>query len=137
MRKLKYVESPRVPADSAVMPLRKVLELPDPNQNESALDKTSGCSPAAQELMTRLGFLLGEGIPNTARVSMDEKNETMCTVTSHGISPCSTLTNSTASPSTASPCSTLNSCISKTAANRTSPSGTISSPSSTLESKDS
>ncbi|KAM5152648.1 protein TANC1 isoform 2-T2 [Mantella aurantiaca] len=137
MRKLKYVESPRVPADSAVMPLRKVLELPDPNQNESALDKTSGCSPAAQELMTRLGFLLGEGIPNAARVSMDEKNETMCTVTSHGISPCSTLTNSTASPSTASPCSTLNSCISKTAANRTSPSGTISSPSSTLESKDS
>lgn len=137
MRKLKYVESPRVPADSAVMPLRKVLELPDPNQNESALDKTSSCSPAAQELMTRLGFLLGEGIPNTARVSMDEKNETMCTVTSHGISPCSTLTNSTASPSTASPCSTLNSCISKTAANRASPSGTISSPSSTLESKDS
>ncbi|XP_068101808.1 protein TANC1 [Hyperolius riggenbachi] len=137
MRKLKYVESPRVPGDPAVMPLRKVSELPDPNQNESALDKHSGCSPAAQELMTRLGFLLGEGIPNSARVSMDEKNEAMCTVTSHGISPCSTLTNSTASPSTASPCSTLNSCVSKTAANRTSPSGTISSPSSTLESKDS
>ncbi|XP_056389482.1 protein TANC1 isoform X2 [Hyla sarda] len=135
MRKPKYVESPRVPGD--VMPLRKVSELPDPNQNEAALDKNSGCSPAAQELMTRLGFLLGEGIPNSARVSMDEKNETMCTVTSHGISPCSTLTNSTASPSTASPCSTLNSCISNTAPNRTSPSGTISSPSSTLESKDS
>ncbi|KAG8559902.1 hypothetical protein GDO81_017483 [Engystomops pustulosus] len=87
--------------------------------------------------MTRLGFLLGEGIPSSARVSMDEKNDAMCTVTSHGISPCSTLTNSTASPSTASPCSTLNSCISKSAPNRTSPSGTISSPSSTLESKDS
>ncbi|KAG9477228.1 hypothetical protein GDO78_002557 [Eleutherodactylus coqui] len=137
MRKPKYVESPRVPGDAAVMPLRKVSELPDSNQNEAALDKNSGCSPAAQELMTRLGFLLGEGIPNSARVSMDEKNETMCTVTSHGISPCSTLTNSTTSPSTASPCSTLNSCISKTAPNRTSPSGTISSPSSTLESKDS
>lgn len=137
MRKPKYVESPRVPGDAAVMPLRKVSELPDPNQNGAALDKSSGCSPAAQELMTRLGFLLGEGIPNSARVSMDEKNEAMCTVTSHGISPCSTLTNSTASPSTASPCSTLNSCISKTAPSRTSPSGTISSPSSTLESKDS
>ncbi|XP_075685432.1 protein TANC1 isoform X2 [Rhinoderma darwinii] len=137
MRKPKYVESPRVPGDAAVMPLRKVSELPDSNQNEAALDKNSGCSPAAQELMTRLGFLLGEGIPNSARVSMDERNETMCTVTSHGISPCSTLTNSTTSPSTASPCSTLNSCISKTAPNRTSPSGTISSPSSTLESKDS
>ncbi|XP_063789752.1 protein TANC1 isoform X2 [Pseudophryne corroboree] len=137
MRKPKYVESPRVPGDAAVMPLRKVSELPDSNQNEAALDKNIGCSPAAQELMTRLGFLLGEGIPNSTRVSMDERNETMCTVTSHGISPCSTLTNSTASPSTASPCSTLNSCISRTAANRTSPSGTISSPSSTLESKDS
>ncbi|XP_077129008.1 protein TANC1 isoform X2 [Ranitomeya variabilis] len=137
MRKPKYVESPRVPGDAAVMPLRKVSELPDPKQNEAALDKNSGCSPAAQELMTRLGFLLGEGIPNSARVSMDEKNEAMCTATSHGISPCSTLTNSTASPSTASPCSTLNSCTSKTAPNRTSPSGTISSPSSTLESKDS
>ncbi|KAG8559900.1 hypothetical protein GDO81_017483 [Engystomops pustulosus] len=137
MRKPKYVESPRVPGDAAVMPLRKVSELPDSNQNEAALDKSSGCSPAAQELMTRLGFLLGEGIPSSARVSMDEKNDAMCTVTSHGISPCSTLTNSTASPSTASPCSTLNSCISKSAPNRTSPSGTISSPSSTLESKDS
>ncbi|KAM9306007.1 protein TANC1 [Gastrophryne carolinensis] len=137
MRKLKYVESPRVPGDPAVMPLRKVCELPDLNQNESMLDKGSGCSPAAQELMTRLGFLLGEGISNTARVSMDDKNETMCAVTSHGISPCSTLTNSTASPSTASPCSTLNSGIGKTAASQNSPSGTISSPSSTLESKDS
>ncbi|XP_075036921.1 protein TANC1 isoform X2 [Mixophyes fleayi] len=137
MRKPKYVESPRVPGDASAMPLRKVSELPVSNQNEAALDKNVACSPAAQELMTRLGFLLGEGIPNSARVSMDEKNETMCTVTSHGISPCSTLTNSTTSPSTASPCSTLNSCISRTAANRTSPSGTISSPSSTLESKDS
>ncbi|XP_044158816.1 protein TANC1 isoform X3 [Bufo gargarizans] len=137
MRKPKYVESPRVPGDAAVMPLRKVSELPDSEHNEAALDKNSGCSPAAQELMTRLGFLLGEGIPSSARVSMDEKNDAMCTVTSHGISPCSTLTNSTASPSTASPCSTLNSCLSKTAPNRTSPSGTISSPSSTLESKDS
>ncbi|MEE6489382.1 hypothetical protein FKM82_015548 [Ascaphus truei] len=137
IRKPKYVESPRVPGDAVAMPLRKVSELPDPNQNEAALDKNAGGSPAAQELMMRLGFLLGEGIPNSARVSMEEKNAAMCTVLSHGISPCSTLTNSTASPCTASPCSTLNSCISKTAANKISPSGTISSPSSTLESKDS
>ncbi|ELV10567.1 Protein TANC1 [Tupaia chinensis] len=60
----------------------------------------------------------------------------MCTALSQGISPCSTLTSSTASPSTDSPCSTLNSCVSKTAANK-SPCETISSPSSTLESKDS
>ena len=32
-------------------------------------------SPATQELMTRLGFLLGEGIPGTARIPMDDKNE--------------------------------------------------------------
>ncbi|EQB77325.1 protein TANC1 [Camelus ferus] len=59
-----------------------------------------------------------------------------CTALSQGISPCSTLTSSTASPSTDSPCSTLNSCVSKTAANK-SPCETISSPGSTLESKDS
>uniref|UniRef100_A0A8C5PNU2 Tetratricopeptide repeat, ankyrin repeat and coiled-coil containing 1 n=1 Tax=Leptobrachium leishanense TaxID=445787 RepID=A0A8C5PNU2_9ANUR len=137
IRKPKYVESPRVPGDTVAMPLRKVSELPDPNQNEAALDKNLSCSPAAQELMTRLGFLLGEGIPNSSRVSMEEKNEIMCTVSSHGISPCSTLTNSTTSPSTSSPCSTLNSNTGKTTANKISPSGTISSPSSTLESKDS
>ncbi|XP_063285708.1 protein TANC1 isoform X2 [Pelobates fuscus] len=137
IRKPKYVESPRVPGDALAMPLRKVSELPDSNQNDAALDKNTSCSPAAQELMTRLGFLLGEGIPSSARVSMEEKNEIMCTVSSHGISPCSTLTNSTASPSASSPCSTLNSGIGKTTANKTSPSGTISSPSSTLESKDS
>ncbi|KAG8432356.1 hypothetical protein GDO86_016846 [Hymenochirus boettgeri] len=136
IRKPKYVESPRVPGDAVAMPLRKVSELPDPHQNEAA-EKKLGCSPAAQELMTRLGFLLGEGIPATTRGPMEEKSEIMCMVTSHGISPCSTLTNSTASPCTASPCSTLNSCTGKTAASKTSPIGTISSPSSTLESKDS
>lgn len=60
-----------------------------------------------------------------------------CTVASQRVSPCSTLTSSTTSPSTDSPCSTLNSCVGKTAANKGSPCGTISSPSSTLESKDS
>jgi len=38
-------------------------------------DKESSCSPAAQELMTRLGFLLGEGIPTSAHI--EEKNEVM------------------------------------------------------------
>ncbi|XP_074684498.1 protein TANC1 isoform X5 [Strix aluco] len=85
--------------------------------------------------MTRLGFLLGEGIPTSAHI--EEKNEIMCAAASQGVSPCSTLTSSTTSPSTDSPCSTLNSCIGKTAATKGSPCGTISSPSSTLESKDS
>ncbi|XP_034642302.1 protein TANC1 isoform X3 [Trachemys scripta elegans] len=137
IRKPKYVESPRVPGDAVVVPSRKVSEPTEPNQNEGKPDKESNCSPAAQELMTRLGFLLGEGIPTSGHITVEEKNETMCTVTSQGVSPCSTLTSSTTSPSTDSPCSTLNSCIGKTAANKSSPCGTISSPSSTLESKDS
>ncbi|NWX21548.1 TANC1 protein, partial [Aegotheles bennettii] len=133
VRKPKFVESPRVPGEAA-LPLRKGSEQGEPSQNAKP-DKDSSCSPAAQELMTRLGFLLGEGIPTSAH--MEEKNEVMCAVASQGVSPCSTLTSSTTSPSTDSPCSTLNSGIGKTAANKGSPCGTISSPSSTLESKDS
>uniref|UniRef100_A0A671YU92 Tetratricopeptide repeat, ankyrin repeat and coiled-coil containing 1 n=1 Tax=Sparus aurata TaxID=8175 RepID=A0A671YU92_SPAAU len=123
IRKPKYVESPRIPSDAIVSALRK--------------KQPSSSSPATQELMTRLGFLLGEGIPGTARIPMDDKNEKKCFVTSQGISPCSTLTSSTASPSTDSPCSTLNSTTSRPPLSRSSPCGTITSPSSTLESKDS
>ncbi|NXJ77986.1 TANC1 protein, partial [Trogon melanurus] len=133
IRKPKYVESPRVPGEAAP-PLRKGSEQGEPSQSAKP-DKDSSCSPAAQELMTRLGFLLGEGIPTSAHI--EEKNEVMCAVASQGVSPCSTLTSSTTSPSTDSPCSTLNSCVGKAAANKGSPCGTISSPSSTLESKDS
>ncbi|RXM30214.1 Protein TANC1 [Acipenser ruthenus] len=137
IRKPKYVESPRVPGDAVVTALRKVSEMKQPPQNELQSDKEPSSSPAAQELMTRLGFLLREGIPSTARIPMEDRNEKKCTIASQGISPCSTLTSSTASPSTDSPCSTLNSCISKPTISKTSPCGTITSPSSTLESKDS
>ncbi|KAM9669974.1 protein TANC1 isoform 2-T4 [Dama dama] len=135
VRKPKYVESPRVPGDAVIIPFRDVPKPAEPSENAKA-DNEPSCSPAAQELLTRLGFLLGEGIPSATHITIEEKNETMCTALSQGISPCSTLTSSTASPSTDSPCSTLNSCVSKTAANK-SPCETISSPSSTLESKDS
>ncbi|KAG5833842.1 hypothetical protein ANANG_G00280190 [Anguilla anguilla] len=137
LRKLKYVESPRVPGDAAVSALRKAAESKEPSQNERLAAREPCSSPATQELMTRLGFLLGEGIPGSARISMEDKNEKKCTVTSQGISPCSTLTSSTASPSTDSPCSTLNSCAGRPPPGRSSPCGTITSPSSTLESKDS
>uniref|UniRef100_A0A8C3EWR7 Tetratricopeptide repeat, ankyrin repeat and coiled-coil containing 1 n=1 Tax=Corvus moneduloides TaxID=1196302 RepID=A0A8C3EWR7_CORMO len=133
VRKPKYVESPRVPGEAA-LPLRKGSEPGEAGVNAKP-DKDSSCSPAAQELMTRLGFLLGEGISTSAH--MEEKSEVMCAVASQGVSPCSTLTSSTTSPSTDSPCSTLNSCAGKAAANKGSPCGTISTPSSTLESKDS
>ncbi|XP_058520499.1 protein TANC1 isoform X3 [Ochotona princeps] len=136
VRKPKYVESPRVPGDAVLIPFREVAKPAQPGENEAKTDNEPSCSPAAQELLTRLGFLLGEGIPSATHITMEDKNETTCAALSQGISPCSTLTSSTASPSTDSPCSTLNSCVSKTATNK-SPCETISSPSSTLESKDS
>ncbi|XP_045874094.1 protein TANC1 isoform X5 [Meles meles] len=136
VRKPKYVESPRVPGDAVIIPFREVSKAAEPIENEAKADNEPSCSPAAQELLTRLGFLLGEGIPSATHITIEENNETMRTALSQGISPCSTLTSSTASPSTDSPCSTLNSCVSKTAANK-SPCETVSSPSSTLESKDS
>ncbi|XP_048201361.1 protein TANC1 isoform X10 [Perognathus longimembris pacificus] len=123
--------SPLLPRQSHLAQSRSSKKSP-----EAKADNEPSCSPAAQELLTRLGFLLGEGIPSATHITIEDKNETMCTALSQGISPCSTLTSSTASPSTDSPCSTLNSCVSKTAANK-SPCETISSPSSTLESKDS
>ncbi|KAG7464095.1 hypothetical protein MATL_G00183680 [Megalops atlanticus] len=60
-----------------------------------------------------------------------------CVAANQGISPCSTLTSSTASPSTDSPSSTLTSCGGRPPPVRSSPSATVTSPSSTLESKDS
>uniref|UniRef100_A0A3P9BPS1 Tetratricopeptide repeat, ankyrin repeat and coiled-coil containing 1 n=1 Tax=Maylandia zebra TaxID=106582 RepID=A0A3P9BPS1_9CICH len=135
VRKPKYVESPRVPSDAIVSARRKATDNKESSHN--AEKQPSSSSPATQELMTRLGFLLGEGIPGTARIPMDDKNEKKCSLTSQGISPCSTLTSSTASPSTDSPCSTLNSTASRPPLSRSSPCGTITSPSSTLESKDS
>lgn len=48
---------------------------PLPLSSELQAEKQPGSSPATQELMTRLGFLLGEGIPGTARIPMDDKNE--------------------------------------------------------------
>ncbi|KAM4731699.1 protein TANC1-like isoform 2-T2 [Anableps anableps] len=125
--------SPLLPRQSYMMPLRQNKRSPE----LQAEQQPSSSSPATQELMTRLGFLLGEGIPGTARIPMDDKNEKKCVLTSQGISPCSTLTSSTASPSTNSPCSTLNSTTSRPPLSRSSPCGTITSPSSTLESKDS
>uniref|UniRef100_A0A671NL57 Protein TANC1-like n=1 Tax=Sinocyclocheilus anshuiensis TaxID=1608454 RepID=A0A671NL57_9TELE len=105
----------------------------------------SGSSPAVQELMTRLGFLLGDAIPTSSQTNMEEKQVSMNpTVSSQGASPCSTLTSSTASPSAESPCSTLPETSSNSRAPvifsstcSTATSTIISTPSSTLESKDS
>ncbi|XP_041927256.1 protein TANC1 isoform X4 [Alosa sapidissima] len=154
IRKPKYVESPRVPGDTIVSALRKVADNKEssPHNELRAEKEPSSSSPATQELMTRLGFLLGEGIPGSAHIPMEDQNEKKCLITTQGISPCSTLTSSTASPCTDSPCSTLHSTTSggggggggggraptlSSGPGRSSPCGTITSPSSTLESKDS
>uniref|UniRef100_A0A673HJF3 Protein TANC1-like n=1 Tax=Sinocyclocheilus rhinocerous TaxID=307959 RepID=A0A673HJF3_9TELE len=99
-----------------------------------------GSSPAVQELMTRLGFLLGDTIPTSSQTNMEEKQ----VMSSQGVSPCSTLTSSTASPSAESPCSTLPETSSNSRAPvifsstcSTATSTIITTPSSTLESKDS
>ncbi|XP_058248978.1 protein TANC1 isoform X3 [Hemibagrus wyckioides] len=120
--------SPLLPRQNYMMPSRSCKKSPEPT--------VPGSSPATQELMTRLGFLLGEGIPGSTRIPMDEKNEKKGSVI-QGVSPCSTLTSSTASACTDSPCSTLNNSSTRPNASQRSPSGTITSPSSTLESKDS
>ncbi|XP_059895454.1 protein TANC1-like [Gadus macrocephalus] len=77
IRKPKYVESPRVPSDALVSALKKVADRKESTHNELQADKqpSSSSSPASQELMTRLGFLLGEGLPGSARIPMDDKNE--------------------------------------------------------------
>ncbi|XP_058258119.1 protein TANC1 isoform X2 [Hemibagrus wyckioides] len=140
VRKPKHAESSRVPVDAVSWCLRSEED------SDPLLPAKSGSSPAAQELMTRLGFLLGDAIPASSHTAMEERNQ--CTVSSQGASPCSTLTDSTASPSAESPCSSLalssgsverpppccsGSCSSTTMSTTT----TITTPSSTLESKDS
>ncbi|XP_028846528.1 protein TANC1 isoform X2 [Denticeps clupeoides] len=137
IRKPKYVESPRVPGDAISLALRKVTDSKESPHNVPRAEREPASSPATQELMTRLGFLLGEGIPGSACIPMEDKHEKKCSVISQGISPCSTLTSSTASPCTDSPCSTLNGTAGRPPLSRSSPCGTVPSPSSTLESKDS
>ncbi|KAI1898267.1 hypothetical protein AGOR_G00070570 [Albula goreensis] len=132
----KYVNSSHIPEDDIVSALRKANGSVS-SRNGPRAEKDPVPSPASQELMTRLGFLLGEGIPRTARIPMEDKDEKKCLITGQGISPCSTLTTSTASPSTDSPCSTLHSCTTRPLPSHSSPCGTITSPSSTLESRDS
>ncbi|CAB1338376.1 unnamed protein product, partial [Coregonus sp. 'balchen'] len=60
--------------------------------------------------MTRLGFLLGDETsegPDGEHYSMDEQDDRQDLAGNQRISPCSTLTSSTASPPAGSPCSTL------------------------------
>lgn len=65
-----------LPANTEHFSLARSLSLPPSlSPLELQAEKQPSSSPATQELMTRLGFLLGEGIPGTARIPMEDKNE--------------------------------------------------------------
>lgn len=66
-----------MPGDAVIIPFREVPKPTELNENEAKADNEPSCSPAAQELLTRLGFLLGEGIPSATHITIEEKNETM------------------------------------------------------------
>ncbi|KAJ8364735.1 hypothetical protein SKAU_G00135660 [Synaphobranchus kaupii] len=95
---------------------------------------------AANTLMTRLGFLLGEKVSEGSTgvpYSMEEQDDSQGLAMTQRISPCSTLTSSTASPPASSPCSTLPPAALGTPGNKDCAYGSVTSPTSTLESRDS
>nr|XP_009943077.1 PREDICTED: protein TANC2 [Opisthocomus hoazin] len=106
---------------------------------EQELGPPPSVDEAANTLMTRLGFLLGEKVTEVQpgpQYSMEVQDENQSSAVTQRISPCSTLTSSTASPPASSPCSTLPpASASGTAKDCTY--GAVTSPTSTLESRDS
>uniref|UniRef100_A0A8C7D8R8 Tetratricopeptide repeat, ankyrin repeat and coiled-coil containing 2 n=1 Tax=Oncorhynchus kisutch TaxID=8019 RepID=A0A8C7D8R8_ONCKI len=111
-----------------------------PSEESQELGPPPSVDEAANTLMTRLGFLLGdkmnEGQPGS-QYDMDDHDDSQVGYT-HRISPCSSLASSTASPPAGSPCSTLP--PGGAPGNHASGDcayGSITSPTSTLESRDS
>ncbi|XP_053469327.1 protein TANC2 isoform X2 [Ictalurus furcatus] len=91
---------------------------------------------AANTLMTRLGFLLGDKMADgsdRAAYGFEEPEESQAVSMTQRISPCSSLASSSASPPPGSPCSTLPTGGPGSAGAY----GSITSPTSTLESRDS
>ncbi|XP_052051650.1 protein TANC2 isoform X3 [Apodemus sylvaticus] len=106
---------------------------------EQELGPPPSVDEAANTLMTRLGFLLGEKVTEVQpgdQYSMEVQDENQTSAITQRISPCSTLTSSTASPPASSPCSTLPP-VSANAAAKDCSYGAVTSPTSTLESRDS
>ncbi|XP_051969050.1 protein TANC2-like isoform X2 [Xyrauchen texanus] len=115
---------------SRMPPMRKVFSM-----TRERLGPELGPPPcvdeAANTLMTRLGFLLGDKVIERSQgpqYSMEEPDDAQDLGASGRMSPCSTLTSSTASPPACSPCSTLPPAA---------PGQAVTSPTSTLESRDS
>uniref|UniRef100_A0A4W2GHU9 Tetratricopeptide repeat, ankyrin repeat and coiled-coil containing 2 n=1 Tax=Bos indicus x Bos taurus TaxID=30522 RepID=A0A4W2GHU9_BOBOX len=106
---------------------------------EQELGPPPSVDEAANTLMTRLGFLLGEKVTEVQpgdQYNMEVQDENQTSAITQRISPCSTLTSSTASPPASSPCSTLPP-VSTSATAKDGSYGAVTSPTSTLESRDS
>uniref|UniRef100_A0AAY4CPP0 Protein TANC2 n=1 Tax=Denticeps clupeoides TaxID=299321 RepID=A0AAY4CPP0_9TELE len=115
--------------DSAVDPLFPLSLLGGVNQE---LGPPPSVDEAANTLITRLGFLLGDKVnegPQRHPYSMEGPEDIQVMGVGQRLSPCSTLTSSTASPPACSPTSTLPTSTPGLAA--------VTSPTSTLESRDS
>ncbi|XP_068119105.1 protein TANC2 isoform X1 [Hyperolius riggenbachi] len=139
LRKAKFVESPRIPESELGSPTLGSSQKLDADayllgEEESVLGPPPSVDEAANTLMTRLGFLLGEKVNEVQAASpqygMEGQEENQGSAVTQRISPCSTLTSSTASPPASSPCSTL------PPPNTSVPTKDCS-PTSTLESRDS
>ncbi|XP_030649404.1 LOW QUALITY PROTEIN: protein TANC2 [Chanos chanos] len=111
-----------------------------PGEENQDLGPPPSVDEAANTLMTRLGFLLGDKVgkgPAGAHYSMEEQDDSQGISVTQRISPCSSLASSTASPPAGSPCSTLPPGVPGNPTGRDCAYGSITSPTSTLESRDS
>ncbi|XP_026207508.1 protein TANC2 isoform X2 [Anabas testudineus] len=128
--------SPLLTHQSISVRLQPVKKLTGESSQE--LGPPPSVDEAANTLMTRLGFLLGDKVsegPAGTQYSMEEPEARQGQ--NQRISPCSTLTSSTASPPAGSPCSTLPPAMPGQAGNKDCAYGSVTSPTSTLESRDS
>ncbi|XP_019588487.2 protein TANC2 isoform X9 [Rhinolophus sinicus] len=127
-------------SDCAFEPDYAVPPLPvSEGDAEQELGPPPSVDEAANTLMTRLGFLLGEKVTEVQpgdQYNMEVQDENQTSAITQRISPCSTLTSSTASPPASSPCSTLPP-VSTNAPAKDGSYGAVTSPTSTLESRDS
>ncbi|XP_063156497.1 protein TANC2 [Candoia aspera] len=145
LRKAKFVESPRIPESELGSPTLSSTPKVDldaycPGETEQELGPPPSVDEAANTLMTRLGFLLGEKVTELQagnQYNMEGQEDNQTSAVSQRISPCSTLTSSTASPPASSPCSTLPQTSTKDVIAKDCSYGAVTSPTSTLESRDS
>ncbi|KAM9493182.1 protein TANC2 isoform 2-T2 [Clarias gariepinus] len=126
--------SPLLSHQALSMRLQPLKRLP--GEDGQDLGPPPSVDEAANTLMTRLGFLLGDKMAegsDRATYGFEEPEECQAVSMTQRISPCSSLASSSASPPAGSPCSTL------PAGGQGSGGayGSITSPTSTLESRDS